>query len=186
LGVGSSVISEFRRHERRPDRLVNGAITFVAAASGITAGAFLLLANLGTGPSEESLPPDPQRAESGPALELNLNEDQLASLRALPDQRFEVGVENPGDKDLSHVNLTLELSSENTALSDARYYRRTVEELEAGRSVTVSFNLDLSAQEKTNPAAIPEAPRKILEVRATTPTGVSAIKTAIVPLRTAP
>jgi hypothetical protein len=161
-------------------------VSSAALAFLVTAGAFLLLANLGSGPSEKSLPPGPRPARSGPALELNLDEGELASLRALPDQRFEVGVENPGDKDLSHVNLTLELSSENTALSDARYYRRTVEELEAGRSVTVSFNLDLSAQEKTNPAAIPEAPRKILEVRATTPTGVSAIKTAIVPLRTAP
>ena len=161
-------------------------VSSAALAFLVTAGAFLLLANLGSGPSEKSLPPGPRPARSGPALELNLDEGELASLRALPDQRFEVGVENPGDKDLSHVNLTLELSSENTALSNARYYRRTVEELEAGRSVTVSFNLDLSAQEKTNPAAIPEAPRKILEVRATTPTGVSAIKTAIVPLRTAP
>ncbi|MCA1848969.1 MAG: hypothetical protein LC704_08305, partial [Actinobacteria bacterium] len=90
-------------------------ISSAALAFFVTAGAFLLLANLGTGPSEESLPPDPQPAESGPALELNLDEDQLASLRELPDQRFEVGVENPGDEALSDVNLTLEVSSENTA-----------------------------------------------------------------------
>ena len=157
-----------------------------ALAFFVTASAFLLLANLGTGPSEKNLPPVLRPARSGPALELNLDESELASLRALPDRRLDVGVKNQDDEVLTDVNLTLEVSSENTALSDARYYRRTVEELEAGRSVTVSFNLDLSAQEKTNPAAIPEAPRKILEVRATTPTGVSAIKTAIVPLRTAP
>jgi hypothetical protein len=159
-------------------------ISGAALAFFVTAGAFLLLANLGTGPSEESLPPDPQRAESGPALELNLDEDQLASLRALPDQRFEVGVENPGAEDLSDVNLTLEVSSENTALSDARYYRETVDELDAGKSTVVSFSLDLSTQEGTS-LTVPagrESPRTIVEVRATTPTGVSAIKTAILPL----
>ena len=159
-------------------------VSGAALAFFITAGAFLLLANLGTGPSEKSLPPDPRPAESGPALELNLDEDQLASLDALPDQRFEVGVENPGDEGLSDVNLTLEVSSENTALSDARYYRETVDTLTAGSSVTVSFYPDLSAA--TTPAAVPEPPRQILEVRATTPTGVSAVKTAILPPRPGP
>jgi hypothetical protein len=157
-------------------------VSGAALAFFITAGAFLLLANLGSGPSEQSLPPDPQPARSGPALELNLDEGELASLRALPEQRLDLGVENPGDEDLSEVNLTLEVSSENTALSDARYYRRTLDELEAGGNATVSFYLDLSAADETNPVAVPEEPRKILEVRATTPTGVSAIKTAIVPL----
>jgi hypothetical protein len=161
-------------------------ISGAALAFFVTAGAFLLLANLGTGPSEESLPPDPQPAESGPALKLKLDEDQLASLRALPDQKLEVRVENSGDEVLSDVNLTMEVSSENTALSDARYYRETVDTLAAGRSVTVRFNLDLSAPEETNPHASPESPREILEVRATTPTGVSAVKTAILPLRSAP
>ena len=161
-------------------------VSGAALAFFATAGAFLLLANLGTGPSEESLPPDPQRAESGPALELHLDEGQLASLRALPDQRLEVGVENSGDEDLSDVNLTLEVSSENTALSDARYYRETVGTLAAGSSDTVRFYLNLSEEESTIPAAVPEPPRKILEVRATTPTGVSAVKTAVLPLRPAP
>ena len=161
-------------------------ISGAALAFFVTAGAFLLLANLGTGPSEESLPPDPQPAGSGPALELRLDEDRLASLRALPGQEFELGVSNPGSEDLSNVNLTLEVSSENTALSDARYYRRTLDGLAAGSSDTVRFYLDLSVQESTAwngpSAAVPEPPRKILEVRATTPEGVSAIKTAIVPL----
>jgi hypothetical protein len=155
------------------------ALAFVA-----TAGAFLLLANLGTGPSEKSLPPDPRPAQSGPALELNLDEGELASLRPLADQRFEVGVKNSGDEVLTNVHLTLEVSSENTALSDARYYRKTVDELAAGESDTVPFYLDLSAQEDTSSTvpAVPESPRQIVEVRATTPTGVSAIKTAILPL----
>ena len=155
-----------------------------ALAFFVTAGAFLLLANLGTGPSEESLPPDPQSAQSSPALQLNLDEGELASLRARPDQRLDVGVKNSGDEDLTNIHLTLEVSSENTALSDARYYRETVATLDAGRSTTVPFYLDLLAQEGTSLAvpAIPESPRTIVEIRATTPTGVSAIKTVILPL----
>jgi hypothetical protein len=157
-------------------------ITGAALAFFVTAGAFLLLANLGSGPSEQSLPPDPQPARSGPALELNLDEGELAALRALPEQRLDLRVENPGDEDLSKVNLTLEVSSENTALSDTRYYRKSVDELGAGGNVTVSFNLDLSSPEDPAPVAVPEEARTILEVRATTPTGVSAIKTVILPL----
>jgi hypothetical protein len=155
-----------------------------AIAFFVTAGAFLLLANLGTGPSEESLPPDPQSAQSGPALQLNLDEGKLASLRARPDQRLDVGVKNSGDENLTDIHLILEVSSENTALSDARYYRETVGTLDAGRSTTVPFYLDLSAQEGTSlpMPATPESPRTIVEVRATTPTGVSAIKTVILPL----
>jgi hypothetical protein len=159
-------------------------VSGAALAFLVTAGAFLLLANLGTGPSEKSLPPDPRPAESGPALELHLDEDQLSSLRALPGQKLELSVSNPGGKDLSNVNLTLEVSSENTALSDTHYYRETLDELAAGRSVTVRFYLDLSVQESTTGSSTSAAalPRKIVEVRATTPEGVSAIKTAIVPL----
>jgi len=157
------------------------AFAFLAAA-----GAFLLLANLGTGPSERNLTPDPPTVGSGPALELTLNQDRLASLTALPGQEFEVGVRNAGDEDLSHVNLTVEVSSENTALSDARYYRENVNELPAGSSVRVRFYLDLSQRQTTTgstsaPVGL-EPPRKIIEVRATTPEGESAIKTAIVPL----
>ncbi len=154
----------------------------------VTAGAFLLLANLGTGSSKKSLALDPRPARSGPALELDLDEGELASLRALPNQRFEVGVKNLSDEDLRDVHLTLEVSSENTALSNARYYRETVDTLAAGRDRFVSFDLDLSAPEGTSSAvpAVPEPPRTILEVRASTPTGVSAIKTAILPLRAAP
>jgi hypothetical protein len=155
-----------------------------ALAFFVTAGAFLLLANLGTGPSEESLPPDPHPAQSGPALQLNLDEGELASLRARPDQRLDVGVKNLGDEDLTDIHLILEVSSENTALSDARYYRETVDTLDAGRSTTVSYYLDLSVQEGTSSTmpATPESPRTIVEVRAATPTGVSAIKTVILPL----
>ena len=162
-------------------------VSGAALAFFVTASAFLLLANLGTGPSEKSLPPDPRPAQSGPALELSLDEDQLASLEARPDQGLDVGVKNSGDEELTDVHLTLEVSSENTALSDASYYRKTVDEVAAGRTVDRHFYLDLSVQESTvgsrmTAVAVPEPPRKIVEVRATTPEGVSAIKTAIVPL----
>jgi hypothetical protein len=162
-------------------------ISGAAFAFFATAGAFLLLANLATGPSERNLTPDPPPAEAGLALELSLNQNQLASLRALPGQELEVGVRNAGDEDLSHVNLTVEVSSENTALPDALYYRDNVNELPAGSSVPVRFYLDLSQRKSTMGAAtsapaVPESPRKIIEVRATTPEGESAIKTAIVPL----
>ena len=159
-------------------------ISGAALAFLVTAAAFLLLANLGTGPSEKRLPPDAGPTRSGPALELNLDEGQLASLRALPDQRFVVRAENPGDKDLTDVNLTLEVSSENTALPNARYYRETVEELAAGEDTPVPFYLDLSPPEAgLTLADAPEPPRTIVEVRATTPEGVSAVKTAILPLQ---
>ena len=158
-------------------------VSGAAVAFFITAGAFLLLANLGSGPSEKNLPADPGTDESGPELELDLEETELAALTPLPDQRLEVTVENVGDEDLSNVNLTMEVSSENTALSDARYYRKTVEKLPAGKSITVPFYLDLSTPGAglTVPDA-PEPPRTIVEVRAATPEGVSAVKTAILPL----
>jgi hypothetical protein len=155
------------------------ALAFLA-----TAGAFLLLANLGTGPSERDLAPDPRPAGSGPALELQLNQDRLASLRALPGQELEVVVRNAGGEDLSDVNVALEVSSENTALSDARYYRKTINKLAAGSRVEVPFYLDLSGGGTTtsSSASAPAPPRQIIEVRATAPEGVSAIKTAIVPV----
>ena len=111
-------------------------VSGAALAFFITAGAFLLLANVGTGPSEKNLPADPGTGKSGPDLELNLGEGTLTTLAPLPGQRFDLTVENVGSEDLSDVSLTVEVSSENTALSDARYYRKTVEELAAGEPIT--------------------------------------------------
>jgi hypothetical protein len=158
-------------------------VSGAALAFFITAGAFLLLANVGTGPSEKNLPADPGTGKSGPDLELNLGEGTLTTLAPLPGQRFDLTVENVGSEDLSDVSLTVEVSSENTALSDARYYRKIVEELAAGESITVPFYLDLSTPQAglTVPEA-PEPPRTIVEARAATPKGVSAVKTAILPL----
>lgn len=150
----------------------------------VTAGAFLLLANLATVPSARSLTPDPPSRRPSPVLDLQMDEDRLASLRARPGQSLDLTVKNEGDRDLEDVNLTLGVSSENTALSDPRYYHHKVESLPAGESVSVRFEFDLAALEQTTPASPPAAPepsREILEIRATTPGGVSAVKTAILP-----
>ena len=157
-------------------------ISGAALAFFLTAGAFLLLANLGTAPSEKSLGPGPRSGGSeGPALELGLDEGQLAALEPLPNQNLDLVVKNGGQRALSNVNLTLEVSSENTAVTDARYYRKTIEEIGAGRAVKAGFVLDLSPPEQTV-LGQPEPPRTLLEIRATTPDGVSTVRTVILPL----
>ena len=155
-----------------------------ALAFFVTAGAFLLLANLATGSSEENLSPDAGPGKSGPALDLDLNRGQLDSFEAGPGQKLRLVVQNEGDRGFSAVNLTLEVSSGNTALPETRYYRHTLQALETGETRAVEFVMDLSGAENTSaptPAA-PSEPQEILEIRATTPEGVSAVRTAIVPL----
>lgn len=159
-------------------------LTGAALAFFVTAGAFLSLANLAGVPSHKNLTPDPPPERSGPALELSLDEDRLASLRPLPGQSLDLLVKNAGDKQLSDVNVTLGVSSENTALPNARFYRQTVQKLPPDEAVIVHFEFDLSSPEQPverPPAALPEPSRKILEIRATTPRGVSAVRTAILP-----
>lgn len=150
----------------------------------ITAGAFLSLANLATGSPEESLSPNPENvpARPGPPLDLDLNEDRLLALRPEPDQDLQLTLENTGDGAYSDINLTLRVSSEDTAHPQTRYYRRAVARLSAGETVPVRFNLDLSNTPPTTRSAPAPEPRKIIEVRATTPEGVSAVRTAIVPM----
>ena len=153
-----------------------------ALAFFLTAGAFLLLANLATIPSEKSLAPNPHEAGSQPAVKLALDAEQLASLRPEPDQSLDLVVKNEGSKPLSDVNVTLSVSSENTALSDYRYYRKTVEKVAAGGGANVHFAFDLSEPEQRvtgRPASEPA--RKILEIKATTPDGISTVKTVILP-----
>ncbi len=150
----------------------------------VTAGAFLMLANLATGSSEENLEPNESRGRPGPTLDIDINRDRLASLEAAPGQELRLTVENDGDSDFSNVNLTLDVSSGNTALPQTRHYRTTVAGLPAGRSRDVSFPLDLSNTPTTTasaPATVEEQ-EKILEIRATTPEGITAVRTAILPL----
>ena len=150
----------------------------------VTAGAFLFLANLATAPSEKRLNPDQARGESGQAVDLILDRELLASLRSLPDQSLDLVVENEGTRQLSNVNVTLRVFSENTALYDSRYYRQTVENIRASKATRVRFEFDLPAREDPvarPPKANPEPSREILEIRATTPEGISTVRTVILP-----
>ncbi len=144
----------------------------------VTAGSFLLLANASSNPSEKSLSPVTPSAASGSSLDLSLREDQLSSLKRLADQNLTVTAENPGGKDLSGISLTLKVSSEDTSIPEVRYYRATRDRIKAGKSSNVDFDIDLSPLEQNHE---PTSARMIIEVRATTPSGVSAVKTAILP-----
>jgi hypothetical protein len=150
----------------------------------VTAGAFLFLANLSTAPSEKRLNPDQARSGSGQSVDLILDRERLASLRSLPDQNLALVVENEGGEQLSDVNVTLRVFSENTALPDFRYYRQTVEKIPAGEAARVRFEFDLPAREEPvarPPTVNPEQTREILEIRATTPEGNSTVRTVILP-----
>jgi hypothetical protein len=150
----------------------------------VTAGAFLLLANLATAPSEKRLNPDQARGGSGQSVDLILDREQLASLRDRPNQSLALVVENEGGEQLSDVNVTLSVFSENTALSDPRYYRQTVEKVPTGEAASVPFEFDLLVREEPGanlPTANPEPAREILEIRAKTPEGNSTVRTVILP-----
>ena len=147
----------------------------------LTAGAFLFLANLATTPSEKRLNPDQAGGES---VDLILDRERLASLASLPDQSLALVVENEGGEQLSNVNVTLRVFSENTALSNPRYYRQTVEKIPTSEAARVRFEFDLPAREDPvarPPTANPEPSREILEIRATTPEGNSTVRTVILP-----
>lgn len=157
--------------------------TAAALAFLIAAGAFLVLANLATGPLAEYLPATPARGKAGPALDLDLNRSRLASLKSAPDQELLLTVENAGGSDFSTVNLTLKSSSGDTADPRSHYYQQTLQNLEPGESVEVSFLLDLSGTTQAPDAPTTTDERsEILEIRATTPEGVSVVRTAILPL----
>ena len=153
-----------------------------ALAFFVTAGAFLLLANFATVPSERSLTPGGASGGSGPSMNLALNPERLASLKPRPNQSLHLLVKNEGTRQLSNVNVTLSVSSENTALSDSRYYQRTVDKVAAGRAANVHFGFDLSPPKGSIAGPrTPEPAREILEIKATTPEGVSMVKTVILP-----
>lgn len=154
-------------------------LSATALAFAATAGAFLMLANLGVDSQEKRIPSTPRSNNDVTALSLSLDEKNLERLEPEPDQRLIVGVSNKGGERLSDVNLTVEISSENTAVSEARYYRETLEELDAGASATVPFDIDLSPPERLPGSASTERAASIIEVRAATPAGVSAVRTAV-------
>lgn len=154
--------------------VVGAVMAFVVAS-----GAFLLLANLGSDPSEIRLEPREPQPRSDSALELGLDEERLASLEAEEGQTTTLNVRNGGEEALSDIALTIEVYSEDTSLSESERYRKTIREITPGETAEVPFDLDLSPPEGTPAQPGPEPPRTIIEVRATTPEGVSAIRTAI-------
>lgn len=151
----------------------------------VTAGAFLVLANLSSSLSTRSVSPTPAPSNSDPLLKMSLSQYSLEGLKKEAGQTLPLTVDNAGESALSNISLTMRVTSEDTAQPRARYYRATVKELTAGESKTVQFTLDLSAPQppedrKPPPPDSPE-PRSVLEVQATTPEGISAIKTAVLP-----
>ncbi|MBA2693581.1 MAG: hypothetical protein H0U65_14015 [Rubrobacter sp.] len=145
----------------------------------VTSAAFLLLANLGTDPSEVRLEQRQSAPKSNAPLELALDENQLASFEAAPEQNMSLGVRNGGGDGLSDVNLTVEVYSEDTAAPEGQRQRKTIQALDPGESAEVFFDLDLSPPEAADEYPGPEQPRNIVEIRATTPGGTSAIRTVI-------
>ena len=160
------------------------AIWFSGAALAflLTAGAFLLLASLATVPSEKSLTPDPPEVASQPAVDLKPNAGQLASLKPEKDQSLDLTLRNESSIPLSHVSVTLSVSSENTALSTPRFYRHLVGKLPASGAADIPFGFDLSEpRQRITGRPASEPAREILEFRATTPDGISTTKTVILP-----
>ncbi|MCA1731050.1 MAG: hypothetical protein LC751_17125, partial [Actinobacteria bacterium] len=98
-----------------------------------------------------------------------------------PGQKLALEVENGGDEEIPSVDLSLDVVSENTAQPHKRSYEQAVERLAPGDTTSVEFEIDLSppAEElKSNPGSASQN-REILEARASTPEGASAVKTAI-------
>lgn len=156
----------------------------VALAFFVTAGAFLLLAELGSRPLERSLTPNVRQGTTGSPLLLNIGEEQLRSLQRERGQPLTIGVRNHGESRLSDISLTLRVASENTAAPEIRFYRGTLDELSPGEYSTLGFELNLSPfappGERGSPAP-GSLSRVIIEVRATVPEGDSAIRTVILP-----
>ena len=149
-----------------------------------TAGAFLLLANLGDIATASDPIPRAEPSEtskSSPTLVLELPEERLEALQRSPVQTIALDVENGGDEEMPSVYLALDVVSENTAQPRKRSYEQTVERLASGETVAVEFEIDLSPPppNRRPEGSTAQQPREILEVRASTPEGASAIKTAI-------
>jgi hypothetical protein len=160
------------------------AVWFSGAALAffLTAGTFLLLANIATIPEEKSLAPEPPAAASEPVVGLELNADQLASLKPEPDQSLDLTLRNESNTPLSDVNVTLSVSSENTALSASGYYRHMVEKMPASGTADIRFEFDLSEpKQRVTGRPASEPARQILEIKAATPDGISTVKTVILP-----
>ena len=161
--------------------LFGAAIAFL-----LTAGAFLMLANFSNSLSARNFDPKPAPSNSGPPLQLELSEARLGNLQKRAEQTLPLRVDNAGEETLSNINLTMRVTSEDTSHPAPHYYRATVKGLAPGDSKTVRFTIDLSSRNapgvRRTPSSDSLAPRSVLEIQATTPQGISAIKTAVLPL----
>lgn len=155
-------------------------------AFALAATAFLLLANLLATPPERNLAPPAREDRSSSALDLELDSNQLGGLEAQASQKLDLAVRNEGDIKLSDIHLTLEVASENTALSETRYYRAGIKEMGPGAFRKAAFAIDLSPPKDPGRNFVPDelkSPQTIVEIQATTPSGVSAVRTVILPLQ---
>ena len=164
---------------------MRGFLTWVSGAAFaffVTASAFLLLANLGTGPSETELPSRPADGGSGPPLSLLVRKTGLESLQPASGQSLAFDLRNGGDRELTDISLAVRVFPEDTAITETRDYTATVEKLAAGETATANFDVvDLSPPPGLDTRRNPEPPRWIVEARATTPGGVSTVRTVILP-----
>jgi hypothetical protein len=148
----------------------------------VTAGVFLMLAELGTAPREQSLSADGEsREEPSEPLSLDLQRSALESLEEAEGQTLGMTVSNGSDRELTSINVYLILSSEDTSDQEIRYYEAEVQELASGESKRVRFELDLSppAPDDTSESPRDEKSFNILEARAASSEGVSTVKTAV-------
>ena len=160
---------------------LGGAAAFLA-----TAGAFLLLASLGSSSETSSSIPPAERADTGPspspALLLDLPEERLAELERAPGQRLALDVVNRGDEVLSGVELELEVVPADTTQPRQHIYREVPETLAPGEATTVEFELDLSVSlpmETVRPGTDDPRSREILQLSAAAPGVASVVKTAV-------
>jgi hypothetical protein len=166
---------------------VRGFVTWVSAAAlafAVTAGAFLLLANLGTGPSETDLPSRPENRDSGPALSLMVRQDGLTELPPKPGQELAFDLKNESGRELRDVSIAVTVFPEDTSVTSDRGYEAKVERLAPDETATAQFSVDLSPPPGTQARVATEPPRWIIEARASTPDGVSAGRTVILPRQT--
>lgn len=151
-------------------------------AFAFTAGVFLMLAEIGTAPPEQSLSADSERrASPSDPLTLDLRQNALENLEEDEDQALGMTLSNGSDRELTDINVYLILSSEDTADQESRYYEAEVQELAPMESKTARFELDLSPPEPGGAGTGPqdEESFEILEVRAASSEGASTVKTAV-------
>lgn len=172
---------------------MKGALFWLAstvAAFAVTAGVFLVLAEMGTDPPRQSLSAGGgNRSEPHTPLSLQLRESDLENLEAAEGQSLRLTLETRSDRKLTGINVYLVLSSEDTSEEETRYYEAEVEELEPGESRNVDFDLDLSPPENTDQQdsggqtdGSRDVDMNILEARAASSEGASTVKTAVLSL----